>query len=282
MRAKVLKVDSNFVNLDRPWHGQTSIPFSYLVLATGCRLPAPGNVASEEKAGGIDYFRKLQTTVKDAQRIAIIGGGAVGVQMACDIKEVYPDKQVTLIHSRRNVMSRFDTRLHDIIEERARELGIDLVLGKRVAIPIEGYPKAGPYNVILQDGTAIPTDLAITATGLTPNSGLLSDLSPSLINPANGFVKVRPTLQFQGEQFDNMFALGDIADSGANKAARPGMQQGEVVTSNILAMIEGRDLAAKVAVDPPAIHLSLGLVSSFSFLLRVGLVYSKLIMYFVS
>lgn len=35
-----------------------------------------------------------------AKNIAVIGGGAVGVELATDIKSYYPEKSVTLVHSR--------------------------------------------------------------------------------------------------------------------------------------------------------------------------------------
>jgi apoptosis-inducing factor 2 len=58
-----------------------------------------------------------------------------------------------------------------------------------------------------------------------------------------------------------MFAVGDIADSGAHKAARPGVGQAAVAAKNIAALVEGRGPTEKVEVAPAGIHLTLGLVS---------------------
>jgi len=118
--------------------------------------------------------------------------------------------------------------------------------------------------VELKDGRKLQTELAILATGQTPNNSFLSTLNTSapdsLINPANGFIRVRPTLQFQDPLYPNMFAVGDIADSGAHKAARPGAGQAAVAAKNIAAMIEGKEPSETVVVTPAAIHLTLGLV----------------------
>lgn len=82
--------------------------------------------------------------------------------MATDIGELYPEKSVTLVHSRANVMNKFDSRLHDIIAERCKELGVNLKLGSRVKVPSEGYPTDGSrFNVELEDGTSIPADFAV-------------------------------------------------------------------------------------------------------------------------
>lgn len=143
------------------------------------------------------------------------------------------------------------------------------VLGTRVAMPPNGIP-VDARSIKLQDGRELTADLIIPAVGQTPNSQFVttgglepSSSSPaeSLVNPQNGFIRVRPTLQFRDPKYPNLFAVGDIADTGAHKAARPGAAQATVVAKNVLALIAGREPEDKIVVDPPAIHLTLGLVS---------------------
>jgi hypothetical protein len=43
-----------------------------------------------------------------------------------------------------------------------------------------------------------------------------------VINPDNRFIRIRPTIKFLNKQFSNLFAIGDITDTGAQKAAQPG------------------------------------------------------------
>lgn len=93
----------------------------------------------------------------------IIGGGAVGVQIATDIKELYPNKSVTLVHSRSSLMNRFHPKLDQIIKERCEELGVNLKLGSRVKVPPKGYANDGSrFSVDLQDGSTISADLAVS------------------------------------------------------------------------------------------------------------------------
>lgn len=82
--------------------------------------------------------------------------------MSTDIKELYPEKNVTLVHSRDQIMNNFHPLLHETIEKRAKVLGINLVLGQRVVIPAEGFQNDGStFNVKLLDGGEIPADLAV-------------------------------------------------------------------------------------------------------------------------
>lgn len=65
--------------------------------------------------------------------------------------------------------------------------------------------------------------------------------------------------------------MGDIADSGAHKAARPGVGQAQVVAKNVLAMVEGREPSDHIAVGSAGIHLTLGLVSFILFRFHLSL-----------
>lgn len=141
--------------------------------------------------------------------------------MATDIKELYPKKSVMLIHSRQHVMNRFHPKLHDIISERSAELGINLKLGSRVKLPPGGYPTDGrAFEVELESGEKIPADFVIIATGQTPQSEILRELSPQSVG-VDGFVGVKKTLQIVDERYPNVFAVGDVAATAAHKAARP-------------------------------------------------------------
>ena len=82
--------------------------------------------------------------------------------MATDIKELYPEKSVMLIHSRLNLMSQFDHRLSDIVVARCQELGVKLKLGSRVKIPAQGYPTDGScFDVHMDDGSSVSADFAV-------------------------------------------------------------------------------------------------------------------------
>ncbi|KAI1320244.1 FAD/NAD(P)-binding domain-containing protein [Xylariaceae sp. FL0255] len=267
VRARVSGLHPDRVILDRDWQGSREIPYDYLVVATGTKLRAPGTMLHDDKPQSVKYLQDYQEGIRKARSVCIIGGGAVGVQMATDLKEIYPEKDVTLVHSREQLMPLYHKQLDEIIKARCEELGIKLVLGSRVNIPEDDFQDSNlmgkPINVSLQNGSSLQADFVIPATGQTPNTEFLSTLpgssDGSLINPANHFIRVKPTLQFQDVKYPHLFAVGDVADSGAHKAARPGAAQAQVVANNILSMVEGHEPTQNIEVTPPAIHLTLGL-----------------------
>lgn len=135
-----------------------------------------------------------------------------------------------------------------------------------MVVPPNGFPRDGEsVEVELTNGTKLKTDFVILATGQRPNNSLVQDLSSSqpgsLINPDNGFIRVKPTMQLLDDKYPNVFAVGDIADTGVQKAARPGSAQAAVVAKNIQSLIEGQVPENKFTWGASGIHLTLGLVS---------------------
>lgn len=116
------------------------IPYSHLVYALGSHLPDPLRTEARFKADGTDWMREIQERVKASHEIVLVGGGALGVQFATDIASVHPGKKVTLIHSRKQLLPNFDERVHDIAYQRLKQLGVNVVLGERLALT-EGCPR---------------------------------------------------------------------------------------------------------------------------------------------
>lgn len=133
-------------------------------------------------------------------------------------------------------------------------------------MPSEGFPEDGSsFQIELSGGSTLTTDMVIMAVGQKPNNSLVAQLAKKsgteLLNKKNGYLLVKPTLQLQDDKLSNIFSLGDIADTGSHKAARPGMQQAGVVARNIVSMIENGRAEEVFTPTPAAIHLSLGIVS---------------------
>lgn len=138
------------------------LDYAYLAIATGSSQPLPVQVAATERDDACHELQGVQETIKASQRIAIVGGGAVGVELASDIKDFYPDKDVTLIHSRGQLMSHFGKRLQDYTLSALRdELKIRVLLNERPQMPAGGN-MATSAKLAFSDGREEQFDLIVS------------------------------------------------------------------------------------------------------------------------
>jgi len=241
VQGKAVEVTENQVILAS---GQ-KIDYAYLVIATGSSQPLPVNVLSTDRVAACHELQEVQQAIGTSQKIAIVGGGAVGVELASDIKDFYPEKDVTLIHSRNSLLNNFGKRLQDYALTALRnELNVRVLLNERPQMPT-GSNMARSATLQFSDNVKEKFDLVIGCTGQRPNSAFLKDLLPDAISENTSRIIVRPTLQVlsleRSKAFDPpVFALGDVADHGGPRMARAGWLQAGVVLDNVLAMVHGR------------------------------------------
>lgn len=88
---------------------------------------------------------------------------AWGAETAADLKDHAPSKNVTLIHSRPQLMNRFHPGLHSIVMEHFDRVGIKTILGQRIKIPIGGFPADGSeFEIELADGSKVSADCTVS------------------------------------------------------------------------------------------------------------------------
>jgi NAD(P)H-nitrite reductase large subunit len=141
----------------------TKIDYTYLAIAAGSSQPLPVQVSATELPDACREMQGVQEKIKTSQRIAVVGGGAVGVQIASDIKSFYPDKDVTLIHSRGQLMNYFGKRLQDYTLTTLRdELKIRVLLNERPKLPPQGN-MATSATLTFSDGSEEQFDLVVSS-----------------------------------------------------------------------------------------------------------------------
>lgn len=228
LQAHVTSIRPSCISITHHDLTKETIPFDYLIYALGSHLPTPldlwgsssSSISSIDEARkirvlhpmtptgvkynglkveGIEWMKEKQRIVEEVPSVLIVGGGALGIQFATDIKSVYPSKQVTLLHSRKQVLPRFDMEMHLEVMKSMNELNVDVILGER--LDLDSIPSSKvdsttkPTIVRTVTGREISADLLLLCTGQVPNTSMLQTMDPRIINPDNKFARVLKTMQ---------------------------------------------------------------------------------------
>ncbi|RXK35489.1 hypothetical protein M231_07267 [Tremella mesenterica] len=149
------------------------------------------------KWGGVKWLEEKSKTFGKADTILVVGGGALGIQFATDLKDLYPQKRITLLHSRTRLLPLYPLRTHLAIIDALKRLGVEVVLGERVMTwPEDPEKLEGKKKRVMTDkGRVFEADIVLACTGTHPHVSFLAALSPSSISPLNSRIRVYPTLQ---------------------------------------------------------------------------------------
>lgn len=147
---------------------ETDHAYDYLVAASGLRRVFPVVPQSLTRKQYLLETADHIHGVHDSQHgVVVVGGGAVGIEMAAELKLVRPSAKVTLIHSRDTLLSAEPLPAGCSSETIAalKELGVDLILGNRVLDTTETKDDNGRkvQKLTLQDGTQLIAGRVITA-----------------------------------------------------------------------------------------------------------------------
>jgi 3-phenylpropionate/trans-cinnamate dioxygenase ferredoxin reductase subunit len=178
------------------------IGYASLVFATGTSaraLPVPGiGLAGVHSLRGIDDALRLRRGIDDAQRIVIVGGGYIGLEVASVIRS--EGRHVTIVEAQERILKRvtgpavasFYDRLH-------RERGVEFLLGA-LLVALEGEDRVS--TVRLSHGRSLPADLVIVATGARANDDLAAAAG---IRCEDGIV----VDEFARTETPGIYAIGD-------------------------------------------------------------------------
>jgi len=234
--------------------------YDVVVVATGSSWEGLVDFPDDENLYK-EFTEDWRNKFKDANNVVIVGGGAVGIETAGEIKDAYPDKPVTIVQSAKYLLSDIYPRNFRMdIERRLRIRGIDIIFDDKV----EGRPVLQPGTpLITQKGKSVKCDLLVTARGAGPNTSLLQSLEPSPLTD-RGYVKVLPGLQLQSHP--SIFALGDITDLQETKQFQKTAGHASVVVPNVLSYLEGEELKQHCKPGKDIIMISNGRNGGASYL----------------
>ncbi|KAI0968154.1 nitrite reductase [Xylaria arbuscula] len=232
------------------------VAYDILVLATGSDAVLPTDTAGHD-AEGVFVYR----TIDDLQKLieygevrrgtvgAVVGGGLLGLEAAAAMLDLQCFDRVKLIERNRWVMSRqLDSEAGNLVVEKVTELGVDVLLRKRVArIKTDNDNSSNSENsgtskgetkekgtvtgVVFEDGEEMDCSTICFAIGVRPRDEL-ARAAGIKCGARSGGVLVNDDLSTSAA---DIYAIGECA-SWENQTfglIAPGIEMADVLSFNL-------------------------------------------------
>ncbi|NEQ31344.1 MAG: NAD(P)/FAD-dependent oxidoreductase [Leptolyngbya sp. SIO4C5] len=228
----------------------TTLPYDRLVLAMGGETPmdlAPGvadhaiSFRTIEDAYQLkERLRELEASAAEKIRIAVVGGGYSGVELACKLADRLGDRgRIRIVEMATEILRTSAEFNRQAAEKALAERGVWLDLETTV----ESVTADSVSLKYRGQVDTIPAELVLWTVGTRP-----AEVTQSLDFKRNsrGQLTVEPTLQVTG--CSDIFALGDLVDchdatgQQVPNTAQSAIQQADYVAWNVWASLSDRPL----------------------------------------
>ncbi len=185
----------------------TRIGYGRLIWAAGGSpraLPVPGgNLAGVHMIRARADVDRLKGELANAERIAVIGGGYIGLEAAAVLRKL--GKQVTVIEALDRVLARVAGEpVSRFYEAEHRAHGVEVRTGQQIVelVGTDGRVTAVRFGPGMPD---LPCDLVIVGIGIVPSIAPLAEAGAATGNGVEVDEYCRTSL-------DGVFAIGDCAN----------------------------------------------------------------------
>ncbi|MFP3988714.1 FAD-dependent oxidoreductase [Streptomyces sp. E11-3] len=185
-RATAIDLHARVVTTD---NGR-SLPYDRLVYALGSRTAATGG----ERAFTAETADALRKRLRDNPgRLAIVGGGLTGIEMAAELAETYPEWDIRLLS--REVGDGLSAKGRAHVRTTLTALGVSLAEGERVT-----------------SADDVDADAVLWSASMVPNTELAAR-SGLALHPSNGRIEVDAFLR--SASHPEVYVAGDAAAAHA-------------------------------------------------------------------
>ncbi len=220
-----------------------------IAVGTGALMPPIPGLAE----AGAWSNREVTTAREVPDRLLVLGGGVVGVEMAQAWASL--GARVTVIEAQHQLLPREEPFAGDELQAALEQLGVEVRTGVRATAVERDGPE---ITVELETGERVTGDRLLVAIGRRP---LTSDLGLETIGLPGGFIEVDDQLRVLGHPW--LYAIGDV--NGRSLLTHSGKYQARIAADSILgedaaAITDGAGAARVIFTDPQiaAVGLTLG------------------------
>ena len=210
-------VDAHTVEVVRYGMEPRRLTADVFLVATGARPVPPVNFALRDEI--VVDSESLLTIQKIPSSMVVVGGGVIGCEYACTFAAL--GVRVTLVNERGRLLSHLDPDVSDALRQSmTARLNVTVYGNAEIrSVDVDG----ARAQVTLSDGTLIPSDLVLVATGRMGNSAGLGLEALGVRINAQSFVNVDSHFR---TAVPTIYAAGDVI--GFPALASAAMEQARV------------------------------------------------------
>jgi dihydrolipoamide dehydrogenase len=210
-----------------------------VVIATGTKAVVPP-ISGLAEARPWDN-RSVTAAKEIPRRLLVLGGGAIGAEMAQAMRRLGSD-EVTVVEGLDRLLAKEEPFAGDEVQEAFEAEGIRVITGAKMTA-VERPAGAAPLRATLEGGTVIEADEILVAVGRRPATGDLGLDSVGL--EPNKPIEVDDRLQAKGVAGGWLYAVGDC--NGLSLLTHMGKYQARIAADVILGK-DARDRASRDVV----------------------------------
>ncbi|WP_093213047.1 NAD(P)/FAD-dependent oxidoreductase [Sediminibacillus albus] len=206
------------------------VEYDFLIIGLGCEDNYHGIEGAEqytESVQTISRARYASLAVGDLKaygKVAIVGAGLSGIEVASEVRESRPDLNVRLLDRGETVLSAFDTKIQNYVEEWFVKNDVEVIHKANV----EYVEKDGVCN----NGVCFVNDVTVWTAGVRPNY-----LVRELPFAKDRQDKVILNDFYQVPSHPEVYVVGDCASSIHSPSAQLAGQQGEQIADVLSAIL---------------------------------------------
>lgn len=216
------------------------VAYDVLVLATGSDAVLPTHTPGHD-ANGVFVYRNID----DLQRLiafgevrrgtvgAVVGGGLLGLEAAAAMRDLDFFEKVRLIERNGWLLSRqLDAAAGTLVVEKVAELGIDVMLAKRVAQITTDGESNSVAGVVFEDGEEVACSTICFAIGVRPRDELARKAGIKCAERGGGGILVDNNLS---TSIPDIYAIGECAswEGQTFGLIAPGVEMADVLSFNL-------------------------------------------------
>jgi selenide,water dikinase len=214
--------------------GRPIVPFDLLSIDVGGEpaMPSVGGTPVKPIGRFVARLAALEETLRPGARIAVVGGGAGGTELALALARRYRDQvRIVLVCDAAEPLASAPLYARSVARTALVNSGVELACGVRAGDWVDG-------RLALSDGSFLEVATALWATGVTGPAFLAAS---GLACDAVGCLRVDATLR--SVSHGSVFAAGDCAAIEGNPRPKAGVwavRAGAPLAANLRRVARGR------------------------------------------